>query len=533
MKRSSLLFVSIGALCIAVYWGIWNIYFQQDEWNGFGNVLYAQTYGYTSLIRLYGSHLTPLTSLFFALLYKLFAFNHRYYALYSIFLHLLNVLLLYCYAYTISKNKRIALLASTIFATALVSQQAVTWFAASASFLPAASFTLLSLLYFEKILQKPTLLYGVLTYLCLFLSLGFRENSVILFFYFILRSLLYRYKYSLYISIISTVSFVFYAALRFIPHVLNTPHQIMGTSTQLNDYIIHATELIGLSIPQLIIPRVYMLQIAYPFYNMFHIFFTYSIGVSNSAVFVETKLLRGLYLLFFIVFTSIFTFIYRKSIWHSRYRTVVLSLIIFLIFSILPFTFLPRKLPMESRHFYIPVIPFTILFSIVSHVLLKQHSSIIKGLLVCTVSAFIIMNIYGIRMAMHKAISISMNRIDFIKQLNNVYPSIPSRSIFYSQGDHPPFQSGFGHLLMVVLHNRQPYESFLKNNFLWNIKAQGYAEMDTIGFGYFYEIESLNKTYCIHRLNPSNVFSFTWNNRDKHLADTSEVTRSTLDCPVN
>ena len=518
-------------LSLGTFWGSWNIYFQQDEWNGFGNVLYAERYGYITLIRLYGSHLTPLTSLFFALLFRIFSFTHTYYGIYSIFLHSFNGFLVYLFTSELLNNRRIALLSSIIFITALVSQQTVTWHAASASFLPSAFFTLLSLFIFERYLKKSSIKLLYLSFLFACISLGFRENSIILFPYFIIRSWLFSSTSILRISIYSSVTCLFYMFLRFFP-VFFIANTLPSTKpiVSIQELFFHISQLLTTSLPQMLIPKTYAIRFAYWMYSHISPFIELIYPINNKAVFIETTLTRGIYVCLFIFICITFIFFMKRNKSKVNHSAAILALCVFLLLSILPFSLLPRKLPMESRHFYIPTIAFSILISTIFSLTIKGYSGFKKWILISIVILYVLLNINSIKLVIQKATLLSDTRVIFIHQITSTYPTLPKQTIFFSEGDILPFQSGFGHLLTIIFNKQQSYHSFFKNNFLWNLKSQGYAEIDTVGFGYYHQFPLLIKEYCMHNLKPENVFAFSWDSKQKILTDTTSSIRTTLTC---
>ena len=184
MKKTWLILLIIVALTAVAYWPVSRGQFlSMDDYeqvinnsnviafsaNGLGKV-------FTSLnVGMY----EPLTTLFYILIYKLFGLSSVAFHLAGLFLHLLNVVLVFCLGWLLYKKKFIALAGASLFALWPTQVEAVAWISAQST-LMASLFILLTLicflLYDEQGRRK--FLFGV--YVFFILALLSKSTAVII-----------------------------------------------------------------------------------------------------------------------------------------------------------------------------------------------------------------------------------------------------------------------------------------------------------------------------------------------------------------
>jgi hypothetical protein len=487
----------ISILTIATYWGTWHGYFQQDEWSGFARVISAQEEGFRSLIRFSGSHFTPLSIVHVAILYAIFELHHTWYGVYSVFLHLINTCLLFILAQAMTKNKIASLLSAIVFAIAFTPQQAVTWYAASMAYLPGAFFALLGLIVFEKFLQFRKKSYLWLAIMCACISAGFRETGIALLPYFAYRDRPIWKPIAL--------TLIGYVALRFGPLAFTTslttsaPH---ATEFFLTDILYQKVTFILFYLPRFIIPIDIPIAIAqFVFGSTFRLAYDSILNI------------------FYAITWATFLLCATRIPWTTHMKNAVLLVLL----SLAPLTLLPRPFVMESRHFYPLSMGFALL---VGHVV---YQYIHKKVVIIFFLAIVALNVALIRQEMSTIQSITTTRLSIISQWFSLYPTIPNNTVFLVLGDVPPFQSGFGQMLLVY-YKATP---FLKNYFLWNIYEQGYRQSTEGGFGYFTEHNRMMEAYCEHKIKSTDVFIASWDQSTASLTDISSSYRATLACPHN
>ncbi len=489
------IFLFLFAATFSVYWGTWHGYFQQDEWSGFARVMVAQENGLDSLIRFSGFHFTPFSISLVALLYWFFGVNHIPYGIYSVFLHALNVCGVYILAHIVSKSRLTALLSAMIFACVYTPHQAVTWYAASMSVLPGVFLGLVGLILFELYLvkHKTALLTGAL--ISVFFSLGFRENTVILLPYFLLRA------GRLLPPVIATG--LLYLGIRFLPLLFTSrlttaaPHI---SSFALTDILYQLATFLSLHLPRLFIP----IQIP--------------LAIGRAILGQEYRLAYDAILPLFYIMLWTGIILWMRTQKKAR---LVRDLSIFVVLSILPLTLIPPPHIMESRHFYLTAVGFSILAGYFFSTNIRKKAAVIALCFLVGANTFFIRQEIG---AIRK---ISETRLSLLSGWFSLYPTIPEKTIFLSVGDTLPFQSGFGQMLLV-LYGVTP---LLGDYFLFDISQEGYKEQSDRGFGYFTDIQMLKEAYCAHTLTPTNVFAFSWDGTADQLTDESSRYRTVLICP--
>lgn len=513
------------------YFSLWSIFFQQDEWSGFGKVLYAQKYGYATLIRLSGSHFTPLSAALLAVLYNLFELNHLGYAWFGIIMHAVNSILVYFLARLILNDKKSAMLAAILFVCAGTPAQAVTWYAASMSFLPSAFFSLISLILFELYIKRKRTKFLVFSLLCLVLALGFRENAIFILGYFVMRAFILKHKTFYILALACAATGLLYLFFRILP--LFFVYQQGSAQTfqvwQLILPVLRIPSLLFVSLPQVIVPRDTAIEIGQFLLRQNGYFYQLVNRLFNLPVFIETVFVPVFYSSLWF-FSAITLFLIGKSGIAVNKRNIIWLLVLSLFLSVLPFLFLPSSLFMESRHFYLSVIGFSILLSNVLFILFNKFSMLGKLVIFVFCVFYIGINVFIIQRGISMLSKVSTQRQLIVKQFNSLYPKLPLKTIFYAQGDPLPFQSGVGYMLMVLFQNRQEYEIYLNENFLWDLGSQGYKQTSQAGFGYFTDIGLFRNSYCENRLTPENIFSFYWSEKQKKLLDTTGQTRIIIYC---
>ena len=497
-----------------VFWGLWKGYFQQDEWSGFGKVIYAQKYGLTSLVGTFGSHFTPLTVSTMYLMFKAFSLNHFGYAAFSLLFHSINGLLVYFLALSLLRNTKFALLSSIFFLSAYTPHQAVSWYAASMSFLPSGFFALVSLILYERFLNtsgKKLLLFSLASVL---IAAGFRENAIFLLGFFPIRAFILEHKFRKTVFWYSLTAAAFYLTLRFGTRLI---HLVSPEATENRIKLVEipqqALRFIFIYLPHLFVPE--------PFLRMLELIGQFFLG-SRVQFIYKTFYTNIFYIATSTAITILLTLL-RKPL--------TLNLAAFLLLSVLPFSFLPVPLIMESRHFYLSSIGASILLGYIVMILIKKTFWKLATIAFCLV--FILFNISLVQKDLIKLRTVSAIRINTIGQLIATYPRLPERVIFLAQGSTLPFQSGPGQTMMVAFHVNQKsdYTELFKTRFLYGIDEQGYREEGQTGFGFYTDYSLALSEYCKQGLKPDNFFSFAWSDVTREITDTSEVIRGELICP--
>ncbi len=186
----------------------------------------------------------------------------------------------------------------------------------------------------------------------------------------------------------------------------------------------------------------------------------------------------------------------------------------FIFLSFLPFVVLdrPASTYLESRYYYLPTIGGAILIAYVLLWLIRKAQQIGRGFvsviavlaIVVVTAGYLYKNVVYIQRGVQVDRIIAQERLDFLRQLDELVPVVPDKPIFFITGDSPgyygiphlavPFQQGVGYTIMVwFFHSGKIPPNFLATYFLWNINTQGYAEENGRGFGYFWDQQAFEE----------------------------------------
>ena len=91
-----------------------------------------------------------------------------------------------------------------------------------------------------------------------------------------------------------------------------------------------------------------------------------------------------------------------------------------------------------------------------------------------------------------------------------------------------PFEVNFGYTLLIYYLPTQHYSwDFVKlGGYLYDIKAQGYKEVNGVGFGYYRNIDNLRRDAKIYGFSQNEIISYKFNSKTGKL--TKSVSPSLL-----
>lgn len=529
MKRKILLLILFTAIVSIINFGLWNVFFQQDEWYWFGRSLIIQKEGIQGLFQLAGFHFNPLYSGLFFLFYTFFHLDWLAYAIFSILLHSLNALLVFLLVRKIFKNTVISFLSVVFFTIANTSQQAITWYGASLNVLPAAACGLLSVFFFYDFYENRKKIALIISYAFLFVGLGFKEDIMSLL-------LIYALSFMFVKRIKNTKSLLLTIGLGLIYFLIRIVVLKFGPQNPLT-HIDSISYIVTIGKNFVLIPLQSLSQIFFSplmVYNLGHLitqghesFYLQFIPIHNIDIFIET--------IFFNIVTVSLTIFFLVSIGVLSYfnnkkeRVTIFILLLFVLISFAPFFLLPKGFGMESRHYYFPVIGGAVMFAyMIVNVWEKLKKKEYKYSFVIFLIIYFIYNFLLDRQQLDTVLVLSKPRIAFVNQIQSVYKNIPNNTLILSEGDVLPFQSGFGQMFMVLYDNQYQFNSLLQSNVLWDMGSQGYARVGREGFGYFSDKGLLRVAYDKQVIPLTHVYSFYWDNKKMMLTDTTVNTRKEL-----
>ena len=181
MKKGLRLFLFFLLIDSIVYWGLWNTFFQQDEWFLFGRIIYQLQNLPLSLFDFASTHFWPLANIVWIIQYKIFYLNYSLYAIHSLLIHSITVTVLYYFFKHLLKNGKVAFMLSFLFLVSFPARQTVVWFAVSYTLPYATILLLLALIYLINLKNRVLNTKDIIIFLiAFFVGISFREEATLL-----------------------------------------------------------------------------------------------------------------------------------------------------------------------------------------------------------------------------------------------------------------------------------------------------------------------------------------------------------------
>lgn len=566
--KKNLLLISSGigiiVLIFYAYWNLFHSFFLQDEWLGFALFLLRDNNGgferiFLDSIFLSGStHVAPLAVIFLYGQFKLFALNFSQYALVSIINHILNTFLVVVLAYKLLKNKYLSSLAGLLFGLSSISSQSIVWIATSVNTLPAATFTILSLIASLQYFIKGKNLFMLLAFFLAAIATLYKETSLMLFVLLPIVWLLYGYEkkkhYKKFLFLFSGFALAYFFFRLFfysisLPNVLENSVNPL-TQANIQTYIFRMVTFPLKIIPQTIIPEQLLNGLAekivflsYPQY------FAFSQTEINPYV-TQTVLYDMICYMIGLVIIALVFFLnrnYKKNNNNDFSKPLFLSISI-ITASALPFVFLQGKggflSIFEPRHLYIGTVGSSMLLVLLIYSLSqcvfkqKRYVAIITGIIVFFISSY---HYFVVKEQIDTLVQAANKRKYILSEIKRDYPNLPQNIIVYTESDKAyygltkkekilPFQSGFGQTLLVwyQMSGANFPKCMFENNYLYAIESEGYKECEGRGYGYYRMFDSLISSIKINKIDPKYVIAFSYNSSSGKLVDITDKIRRQL-----
>jgi len=552
----------IGVIIASVlfaYWELPKTFFQQDEWIGFGIMIYQELKGgleniLISPILQGRGHFSPLIFYQNYLEFKFFGLSLEPYTYVSITTHIANSLLLFYFVYLLLKNKFLAFCSSLVFSINSVSSQAVTWMATSPITQGAVFFLLLSLILTLKYFKnnnKKNYYIGLA-----FFSVGILSKETVLFLFilyplmwFLFAGIKSRKHFYLFLKPLVVLGFIYIlvrVSLFFVPSQVGTTS---GNTVNL-DVVSDIVRLIISPfriLPQAIIPQHYLIN----FSDMATLFFypqQASGGIVNpyfSQTIVFGQVIPLLSAPILLVGFIVYKFFLRKKEYIFS-RALVFSLLLITL-SGLPFAFIPGEIAnfpiYESRHLHVASIGVSIFLVLILYALVKfflKKSKYVPLVLFIILIPILLAHLTLTRMEINKTVAISTTRKNILESIKMSYPRIPKKAVFYIESNMSyyglpieekifPFQSNFGHMLIVWYQNIEKFPGcFYEGEFLRGLLKQGYKDCGGRGFGYFRDYDKLIYTINENKIPVNNIIAYSWNGKTEKFKDITREVRTKI-----
>lgn len=567
LSESKKVFILYFILIQIVYSAIYFQYFQQDEWffiAYFHQMPFTLQGAWEAFIAPFTDptpfafHLTPIGTFICWLEFKLFALHFQLYAALSLLLHTLCSFLVYGFARRITQNRFISIVAGTFYAITFSHSQATTWMAAHLQTQTAAISVLLAINYFFDYLQtnkRKQYFLGIIFFLVSVLT---KETGALLIIFLPLLAFMYKsWKILGKLTLFYVTAITFIVFRIFVPPLvvaLTHAQSISGISSKNQDilfslYYTLTFYLKVLSESFIPLPTLNWLSMriadfGYPQYTAQkevwgsdYITFIQSAG-TDIAMYLTGFLIAivGMYILF--------NFSQNKI-----YKKALLISFFFILFAILPLTFLAGWLLsmlsyfsiVESRHLYLTNIGISIFvaFGIYWFYLQTQQRSLVKLIArIILIIAFFVWVGLQMYIICHDP-STNLQTASDRKKILNTYlwlqAKLDNKTVFYSESNVALY--GFGSYMLPFQNNpiqylvgsygyRQtlPKEFYEKKTIIKNLTEEWYQEYDGIGLGYYLNKKHLLQAVVQHDIHPDDIVAVKYDGRGHFVYDiTSEI----------
>ncbi|MFZ5799981.1 MAG: ArnT family glycosyltransferase [Candidatus Omnitrophota bacterium] len=560
MKKSHWLAIMVlGFLITAAYWGLPAKQFIGDEWDMLAETIHISSSPtfLADIFRSYTHHFWPLYYLFNSAQYRLFGLNPAYYALAGIGLHLLSSLLVYWLGYVALKSPRIALAAAVIFGLASPASEMITSAAVYPNNGVGVFFALLSAIFFLKKLKCGNAAsrrrFYVISLGMLFIALLFGEWQIFLFPVFLLWEFWYgkfdmrTFRRAIPLMIVVGLFLLIRAAFTLTQEARPRATQIIGASGYPVETLIKSRVSTGYTADK-DIGRIFYKTVNYPAKIFAQEYLPRGVLTAmaklisaNDTVMLDR--LAGDYLsiglsFLFLGFVIWFMIFLRAKGLKEEARNILLFLGLTII-ALMPFV-IPAEVHtfLESRYYYQPAVGSSLLLSMIIFYAAQawfRRPSLFAGLIL---SPLLIMHFYTLRLEVKSAKEIGALRKQVLETILNTYPRLDKRSVFYIESNQkyfgldeflPPFDYGFGHILLTAYYDRHKTfsrEFFNVGKYFRRLNSEGYLELDGWGFGYFRHLGRLLEAVGQRQISRQNVYAFSFDGESNTIRDkTPEVRR--------
>lgn len=561
-----LVFIFLIVSVFTLYRGLFNFYFEADEWFHFTYYLPLTRQADGFLIALTstiinagplsgGQHVVPIASLIYFLNTKFFGLNYVPYAFMSLLLHAVNSFLIFLFIKLLLNKKEelfknfYAFLGAIFFALAPTPMHAVT---GAAPFygqnILSVTFFLLCIILFKIAFIKRQIKFIYLSILFLFLSLFTKETSVFLFLLLPFMALIEKRIFSFkFLGKIFLTSIIIYVVFRFlIPNVAT----LQGKGIQKEKFKDTGTIVSrDLSIYKNLPEEVMLRTVTFPIRMTGTLFLprttvfsivqfitpvivpTIAIGESSAALsFIYGS---GNFVVIYLVSLGILIFcarqIFRFVAQRRREETKALATgLAIILLSALPLVAIIFSFPrwgydfyFDSRFYYNPNVGAAIVFPFLIFGIAKFFSKSfnIKSVSIVTSIFFLVWlvnNMYVFGLTLNQFVNrFGTDRKEIINQIKNYLPVLPPKTVFYFETDGLsafgpvlPFYTSVPQALAVSYYNKSPLPDSFLTKPLFNGKSQGYFYSQDRGLGYYTSKKDLAEALSSNLFSVDDVYGF-------------------------
>ncbi len=529
MKRIFLIALVAGLVYFPIIFG----FFAQDEWYGFGNYINSGFQVVSNGLIPGQTHYVPLAHIFNFLSFFNFGLNYQYYAVSSIVLHMISSVIVYLFIKELTEDDGVSLMTGLLFAISASSYQATSWVFADTASHGALIMSVFGSWLFLRFLKNENWMIGLLSVVSLLISLLFKEITIGVFIWlgYITWFRSGNKKFVIKASLLMILMTVLYVLIRFLGVYFHVAKEL--PSTYMRSYSEAAYTAVTLpikAIAQSLIPASQIFRVSYGIADQLKGMVSVKYGTSAFDRLVENNLFDPINVFFFILIVQSLVIFWIKD------KKMMISLGIpalgWTIINSFIYVMAPGKLgvihEIEPRNLYLPALGIMLYISIFLKSMFK-----IDRKFVLFFGVYFVFLLFSLENSLSKIVKEGRVREDILQQIKSEHPVLTNKTIFYTESDKSfyglphnekilPFQSGLGQTLMVWYQvSHQLPKEFFMNDYLWDIGAQDYKEVNGVGFGYYRDFEKMQRTVLQYNLPIDSIIGYRYDSKLNQLMDTT------------
>lgn len=543
------LYLSSLVLTLITYSQIIKGFFQQDEWFGLSEYILRKGFGWYDLFGYFFApsivHYTPFTLMTLYATLSVFGINYSAYAVISITLHLVVVILLFVLLKKLFRSESLAGVGVLLFASFSSIHQATSWVMADIGTHGSTIFGILSIIFFVDFLETRSnnkFYYSIFT---LFVSLMFKEITIglfaILIFLLLGNKKFKTQQKTKYISKIIIFGILYVIARLIMIPFVSVQSGDAGLVFESQNYTKILYDFLTIpikAISQSIIPIEIMRGLSEFVARLFPRTISSEIGSPAFEMFVVKRVLEFVSLSLSLII----------GIWvllkKNRTRTILLGVIWIIVNSFI-FAFSPQRTGItsviDSRNLYLVSIGAVLMLTTVFEKIRRRN----KMASIIFISIILFPNLFFLNQNLSNFVKVSSVRKEILNHIKKIVPQLPQKVVIYTQSSQSyyglpedkkimPFQSGFGQTLLVWYYQRNKFpKDFFEDRFLWEIDSQSYKEVNGVGFGYFRDLDLLKEAIKQYNLPKESVIAFKWISAENKLLDITIEVREKIYGQIN
>jgi hypothetical protein len=509
-------------------------FFIQDEWQLFGIYGRLSNKSMSEILQFMFlpavGRYVPLTNIVTFLAFTLFKLHFVWYALISIGMHLLNVVLAYHLTHYLFKERKYRLASTALFALGASGSQATTWIVANVNTHGATACLFIALILFFKYLNQDNRLFLYLSTAAIFISLLFKEIGIGLNFTLIVGILLFSKKKmlaKLKDAAVLAIGMFIYIVLRIFLVSFQSTSSALATDYQSPFIFLYNF----LSFPaKTLLQTIFPLDVYLRLQPVLRI---------KDTGFYQNRFLEVFFVVLFIILIAFVYYIVKKAKATEDVRIILFSLP-FVILNSFVYALSPGRSGVisfiDSRNLYFVSIGTSIFLISFLSVLLKNKGRLFNVFVVL----LLVVHIAILTKTLIDFVEVGRTRRYILSTIHTYVPEVFPETVILVESDTPfygmpetkpmvPFQSGFGHTLLVSYSDMSIYpETFYQDSFLWPIDAQGYRKEKELGFGYFWDFDALSKAVSENNIPINNIVSFRYFAKQNTVEESTSETHKKL-----